>query len=90
MKLKNKPSQRVKRRYILIENCDKIQIEKIIIDFLGILGWAKAAPIFVHSKNRLILAIKREEMDNIRAAFEACKENIKINRVSGTIKGLKL
>ena len=36
----------------------------------------------------IILAINRKEIDNVRAAFEICTENIKVLKVSGTLKGL--
>ena len=84
MKLKVKPSFRTKRRYILFEG-RKESVEKAIKDGLGILGWAKASPIFI--KNN-ILSISREQVENARAAFELSSENIKIKRVSGTLKGV--
>ena len=89
MKLKTKPSARIKKRYLLIQG-KKEEIEKSILDFLGILGYAKAAPIFVDIKNKdkIILAINRTELTHVRAAFELVK-NIKVLRVSGTLKGLK-
>jgi RNase P/RNase MRP subunit POP5 len=90
MKLKVSPSLRKKRRYLLIE-AKKEEIEKAILDYLGILGWAKAAPVFVKSfksTKNLILAVDRKELVNIRAAFELSKDKIKILKVSGTLKGL--
>ena len=84
---KLKPSLRDKKRYILL-NEKKEVIERVVLDYLGILGWAKAAPRFLDIDGKTVLAIKREEIDNVRAAFEL--GNIKILRVSGTIKGLKI
>ena len=94
MKLKLNSSLRKKHRYILIDAKNKEQIEKVILDYIGILGWAKAAPIFVklfksETKN-FILAVDRKELANVRASFEVSNENIKILRVSGTLKGLKV
>jgi len=89
MKLKLSSSAKIKRRYLLIYAQSKSEVEKAILDYIGILGWAKAAPIFVKSKDNIVLAIDRREIDNIRAAFELCSDRIKIIRVSGTIKGLK-
>ena len=89
MTLKVKPSAKIKRRYILIEG-DRTKVEKAILDYIGILGWAKAAPHFVKSElKNLVLAIERKSLTNIRAAFEISKEKIKILKVSGTLKGLK-
>ena len=91
MNLKVKPSARIKRIYLLIEGGSRSEIEKIILDYLGILGWAKASPIFVEGgrkEGRIILAIDRGETNNVRAAFEASGSNIKVIRASGTIKGV--
>lgn len=88
MKLKLKPSARLNRRYILLEANSKNEVESAILDYIGILGWAKASPIFVKSSGNLILAIARTELTNVRAAFEASGK-IKVLKVSGTLKGLK-
>jgi RNase P/RNase MRP subunit POP5 len=88
--MKLKPSMKSHRRYILLESGTKEEIEKIILDYTGILGWAKAEPIFLRNKDsKLILSVNREEVDNIRAAFEASPFGIKVLRVSGTLKGLE-
>lgn len=92
MTLKPKPSNRIKRRYFLIEANSKDEVERAILDYLGILGWAKASPFFVKSKydnNKIILAVDRKAVDDVRAAFELFPGNIKVLRVSGTLKGLK-
>jgi RNase P/RNase MRP subunit POP5 len=89
MKLKTKPSSRLNRRYLLIEAKSKQEVESTILDYIGILGWAKAVPLFIKNENnQLILAIERKELTNIRAAFEASDKKIKLLKVSGTLKGL--
>ena len=89
MKLKSKPTGRIKKRYIFLEG-KKEDIEKAIMDYLGILGYARAAPQFVQGKEaKLILSIDRKELSNVRAAFELYG-NIKVKRVSGTLKGLAI
>jgi len=87
MKLKIKPSAKIKRRYLLLSG-NKKDIEKAILDYIGILGWAKASPVFLTSKNKLVLSINRKSLVEVRAAFELSKEKIKLSRVSGTLKGL--
>lgn len=90
MKLKIKPSAKIHRRYLSLEAKSKKQIEDTILDYIGILGWAKAAPKFVKSTSKnYVLAIERNEITNVRAAFEASDKNIKVLKVSGTLKGLK-
>ena len=90
MKLKLKPSARINRRYLLLKAKNKETIEKVILEYIGILGWAKAAPFFVLEGNEIVLAIERKSLSDVRAAFEMTKEDIKVVRVSGTIKGLKI
>ncbi len=91
MKLKIKSSARINKRYLLLNTDSKDSVEKFILDYIGILGWAKASPIFIktNSKN-IILAINRKEIDNIKAALEISNSNLKILKVSGTLKGLNL
>lgn len=89
MKLKAKPSARIKRRYILLDSGKKEDAEKAILDYIGILGWARAAPIFITGKkDKLVISVDRKEVDNVRAAFELSSSGIKISKVSGTLKGL--
>jgi len=88
MKLRIKPSAKIKRRYLLIEGT-KNEIEKTILDYIGILGWAKATPLFVKTtKTKIVLAVERKSLTDVRAAFELSKAKIKILKVSGTLKGL--
>ena len=83
---KLKPSLRDKKRYILLNERKEV-VEKVILDYIGILGWAKATPRFLNIDGKIILVIRREEIDDVRAAFEL--GNINVLRVSGTLKGLK-
>ena len=92
MKLKIKPSAKIKRRYILLEG-SRQETEKVILDYIGILGWAKAGCIFVANvkglkKDQVVLAIDRKSLNDIRAAFEVSDSGIKVLMVSGTLKGL--
>ncbi len=87
---KLKPSHREKKRYLLIENACEKTIEKVILDYIGILGYAKASPkTIVRLKDKIILAINRSELDKVRAAFLLSGKDIKILKVSGSLKKLK-
>ena len=88
MKIKIKASARINRRHLLIEGAGKKEIEDAILEFVGVLGWAKAAPVILESDGDVILSIDRKELNNIRAAFEMSEKKMKILRVSGTLKGL--
>jgi len=83
-----KPSGRIKRHYILIGSSSREEAEKIILDYIGILGWAKASPVFLEKKEKIILAVERKSVNYVRAAFEAAGKG-EILRVSGTLKGLE-
>ena len=90
MKLKIKPSAKINRRYLMIGAANKETIEKTILEYIGILGWAKAAPKFVKSSSRnCILAIERKSLTDVRAAFELSEKKIQVLKVSGTLKGLQ-
>jgi len=87
--LKQKPSMKIKRRYILISRGNEEEVKKIIMDYIGILGYAKAAPVFVkNEEDKIILAVEVKSLNNIRSAFEISESKLKILKVSGTIKGL--
>jgi len=88
MKLKIKPSAKIKRRYLLLNAKSKNEVEKAILDYIGVLGWAKAAPHFVERTKKLILAVERKSLTDVRAAFELSTSKIQVQKVSGTIKGL--
>jgi len=67
----------------LIDCQDRGKIEKAVLDYVGILGFAKASPLWV-KKN--ILAVDRKEAEKIKAGLELA--DIEVKRVSGTLRGL--
>ena len=88
MALKINPTAKIKRHYILIEG-KKEDIEKAILEGVGVIGWANAGPLFVGEKDgKVILSVNRKEVDSVRACFELFNGKAKIIRVSGTIRGL--
>jgi RNase P/RNase MRP subunit POP5 len=91
MKTKLKPSARPKKRYLLLEAKDRKEVEQVILDYIGILGWSRAAPLFVNSQEHrgMILAIERKSLSEVRAAFELSEKKIRVIKVSGTLEGLK-
>ncbi len=78
-----KKSMREKKRYLLFRG-PKSKVEEAILDYVGILGYAKACPVFV-SKN--ILAVNRKEVEKIKAALFL--SDIEVLKVSGTLKKLR-
>jgi len=86
-----KAVNRIKKRYLIVEARSREDIDKSILEYIGILGVSKARPFFVKEnkeKGEFVISVNRKEIDNIRAAFEVSSRDIKIIRVSGTLKGL--
>ena len=86
-----KPSMRENKRYLFIsgENLKK-NIEKAILDFIGISGMSKTGLSFIKSdKDTAIISVNREAVDNVRASLCMWPEKIIVKKVSGTLKGLK-
>lgn len=87
-KLKLKPTAKDNRRYF-VTSASNEQIEKSILEYLGILGFAKSAYIPIKDERiggKTIGSCTRESLNDVRAALTLCK--IKIDKVSNTIKGL--
>ncbi len=80
------PSLREKKKYLLIEKTSKDRIEKAVLDYVGVLGYGKAAPMWVKGKEN-ILAVNRKELEKVKAALEL--DGIKVRRVSGTLKSFE-
>ncbi len=87
-----KPSHREKKRYLLIKGKDanKKAIEEVILEFIGVLGYAQASPqVIKSSKNQVVLAINRKSLDKVRVSFVMSGKNLEIVKVSGSISKLK-
>lgn len=83
-KTKLMPSMKENKHYLVFEG-DKDKVEKALLEFLGILGYAKASPILIESKKgKGILSFNRNHADEIKAAF--IFYNIRTLGISGTIK----
>ncbi len=66
------------------------EIMASIKEFIGTLGIAKASPKFIEIKKEFaILCINRKSLDYVKASFAMWPEKINVERVSGTLKGLK-
>lgn len=86
-----KPSHREHKRYLLISGKDasKEHIEDAILKYVGILGYSQACPqILKNIGDKIVLAINREELDKIRAAFLVSGKSMRIEKVSGMINHL--
>ena len=87
-----KPSHRERKRYLLIKGKDanKKNIDEIILDYIGVLGYGKASPqVVMKDSGSLILAVNREKLNEIRASFLVSGKDIQIVKVSGSVKGVR-
>ena len=88
-KLKLKPSARDKRRYFLVKT-NNVKVEAAILEYTGVLGFAKSAYMKVSTKDFpgwLVGSCLTKSLENVRASLALA--GIKIEKVSGTLKGLK-
>jgi len=87
-----KPSHREKKRYLLVKGSDanKKVVEEVILEFVGVLGYAEASPQVVKSgKEEIVLAINRGSLDKIRASFVMSGKQLEIVKVSGSVGKVK-
>lgn len=84
------PSHRENKRYLLIKGKNlKSNIEKSILEFIGVLGMSKVGLGWIKvSKDSAVIAVNREMVNPVRASFCVWPEKILVEKVSGTIKGL--
>lgn len=85
------PSIREKKRYFLIEGKNlKENVERAILDFIGILGMAKTGLNWIKVfKESAIISVNREMGDYVKASLIIWPEKIEVRKISGTLKGLK-
>lgn len=91
------PSSRQKKRYVVFEiisdkKFPSVEVEKevnqALLAFLGELGTAKAAPMFIKfdgSKQRFVLKVNHKHVDEVKAALTLIK---KIKNTSIIIKSV--
>ena len=86
-----RPSMRENKRYLLVEGEDlRKNIEKAILDFIGILGLSKVGLEFIKSdKNYAVISVNRESVDSVSASLCVFPKKMEVKMVSGTLKGLK-
>jgi len=85
-----KPSMKENKRYLLVKGKNLRQnIEKAILEFIGVLGMSRTSLSWIKSnKDSAIICINREMVDSVKASLTVYKEKMTIEKVSGTLKGL--
>jgi len=87
-----KPSHREKKRYVLVRGKDanKKNIEEVILEFVGVLGFAEVSPqVIKFEKGSVLMVINRGMLDKVRMSFSISSLDLDIERVSGSVKNLK-
>jgi len=80
---------RENKRYLSITG-NVGDIEKAILEFIGVLGMSKTGLIWISSgKEKAIIGVNRESLNNVRASFAVWPREIKVLKVSGTLRGLR-
>ncbi len=83
-----KATMRANRRYLLVRG-KRSAIEHAILEFIGVLGWADSAPVFVSERaDEVVLCVNREALIKVKGALALAKDELEVLRVSGTLKGL--
>ena len=85
-----KPSSRENKRYLLVRGKNlKKNIEKAILEYVGIKGLAEAGLDWIKSNSdSVIISINRGAINEVKASLCVFSETINVERVSGTLKGL--
>jgi len=91
---KLKKSMKERKRYVRLrvnKNINlKEEVESLILDFSGVLGFSKVCLKWIKiEENESIISINRKGLELFKASLCLSKENIEILGVSGTLKGLK-
>jgi len=86
-----KPSMKENKRYLLVKGKNPGKnIERAILDFIGVLGMSKTGLGWVKTtKDSAIISINREAVDSVRASLVVWPEKMAVEKVSGTLKGLR-
>ncbi|RLG17562.1 hypothetical protein DRN62_00880 [Nanoarchaeota archaeon] len=89
-----RPTLKEKKRYILIRSIEGDvkweDIKKAIREFLGDVGLAEANPkVMEKGKGYIILRVRHDMVDEVRASLVLLDALLSVPRVSGTIKKIR-
>jgi RNase P/RNase MRP subunit POP5 len=75
---------REKRHYIIIKRTDEFRIKNALMDYLGIINYAKAGPKVIHLQEKTAISLERDFVNIAKTALIMSK--IPVIKVTGTIK----
>ena len=74
----------------MLVNGEVGDIEKAILDFIGVLGMSKVGFSWIKKgKDGGVICVNREAVDSVRASLCVWEKKIEVLKVSGTLKSLK-
>lgn len=80
---------REKKRYLYVKG-NVGDIEKAVLNFIGILGMSKAALSFIKKdRDSAVISVNRGSLNEVRASLAVWPEKMEVCMVSGTLKGLR-
>ena len=83
-----KPSMREKKRYLLVKGKIK-DIERAVFEGMGVLGISKTGLNWIKSDKKItVISVNRGAVDSVRACFAIWPEELIVQKVSGTLRGL--
>jgi RNase P/RNase MRP subunit POP5 len=78
------------KRYLLVRGKGVKEVERAILDFIGVLGLSKCGLSFISSKkDEVVICVNREAVDSVRASLCIWPEKMEVVKVSGTLKSLR-
>lgn len=80
-------SLKERRHYIIVKKISEKEIKDILMDYLGIINYAKAGPKIINLQDKVAISIERDFVNLAKTALALSKINV--IRVAGTIKGAK-
>jgi RNase P/RNase MRP subunit POP5 len=86
-----KPSMKENKRYLFVRGKNlKENIEKAILEFVGVLGMSKVGLFWIKKNmDSAIISVNREMVDSVRASLCVWPEKMQVEKVSGTLKSLR-
>ncbi len=84
------PSMRENKRYLYVRGRNlKSNVERAILEFIGVLGMSKVGFSWIEEKgNYGIICVNREMVDQVRASLAVWPDKMEVTKVSGTLRGL--
>jgi len=87
MKMKLPSTLREKRHYIIVKKIEDVKIKNALMDYLGIINYAKASPKLIKLDDKIAISIERDFVHIAKTALLLSK--IPVLKVTGTLKKAK-